>query len=142
VSDTPEAAALRVLEAAIGHSFEDESLLEMALTHASRAHEMDAGPREVSPPGSHFPLKVTKGPEDGEVVLYWEDLRTDAMQPRDDGVNPATPAREYTVWQGTIGSYESHAPLAQLVHRFDHTRLRGVEDEQESEKRQVAFIRF
>jgi len=43
VSDTLETNARRVLEAAIGHSFEDESLLETALTHASRAHEMGAG---------------------------------------------------------------------------------------------------
>ena len=77
-------------------------------------HEMDAGPREVSPAGSHFPLKAVKGPTAGEVVLSWEDLRTDAMQPRDDGVNPAAPAREYTIWQGTIGSYYDHSPVPGL----------------------------
>jgi glucose/arabinose dehydrogenase len=70
------------------------------------------GPREVSPPGSHFPVKMNKGAGDHEVVLFWEDLRTDAMQPRDDGVNPQAPAREYTVWMGTLGSYASHSPLA------------------------------
>jgi ribonuclease-3 len=43
VSDTLEADARRALEAAIGHRFADESLLETALTHASRAHEMGAG---------------------------------------------------------------------------------------------------
>ena len=43
MSDTLETDARRVLEAAIGHSFEDESLLETALMHASRAHEMGAG---------------------------------------------------------------------------------------------------
>jgi ribonuclease-3 len=37
------ADARRALEAAIGHSFEDESLLETALTHSSRAHETSAG---------------------------------------------------------------------------------------------------
>ena len=43
MSEIPEADARRVFEAAIGHSFEDESLLEMALTHSSRAHEMGTG---------------------------------------------------------------------------------------------------
>ena len=73
------------------------------------------GPREVSAPGSHFPLTVGRGASAGDVVLSWEDLRTDAMQPRDDGTNPLRPVREYTVWQGTIGSWTSHA----VVPGFD-----------------------
>jgi ribonuclease-3 len=38
-----EAEARRALEAAIGHRFTDASLLETALTHASRAHELGTG---------------------------------------------------------------------------------------------------
>jgi ribonuclease-3 len=38
-----EADARRALEASIGHRFADASLLETALVHASRAHEMGAG---------------------------------------------------------------------------------------------------
>ena len=77
-------------------------------------HEQEPGPREVSPAWSHFPLKVAKGAVTGDVVVSWEDLRTDAMQPRDDGTEPAAPAREYTVWQGTIGSWGSHVPVTGL----------------------------
>ena len=77
-------------------------------------HEQEPGPREVSPGGSHFPLKVAKGAVTGEVVVSWEDLRTDAVQPRDDGTEPAAPAREYTVWQGTIGDWDSHVPVTGL----------------------------
>jgi hypothetical protein len=74
-------------------------------------HEQQAGPREVSAPGSHFPLKVARGALPGEVLIHWEDLRTDAMQPRDDGVDPLTPEREYTIWMGNIGEWSSHAPV-------------------------------
>lgn len=77
-------------------------------------HEQQPGPREVSAPGSPFPLTVSKGAIDGEVVLHWEDLRTDAMQPRDDGVKPTTPEREYTVWRGDMGSWSSHSPVSGL----------------------------
>jgi len=42
VSDTLEASARQELEGALGHRFDDESLLETALTHASRAHETSA----------------------------------------------------------------------------------------------------
>ncbi len=76
-------------------------------------HEQEAGPREVSAPGSHFPLMVGKGGA-GEVVLHWEDLRTDAVQPRDDGTDPMTPEREYTVWRGNMGDWASHAPVSGL----------------------------
>jgi len=74
-------------------------------------HEQAPGPREVSAPGSHFPLKVEKGAVAGEVVVYWEDLRADAMQPRDDGEFPVPPKAEYTIWRGEIGDWESHAPV-------------------------------
>jgi len=77
-------------------------------------HEQRPGPREVSGPGSHFPLTVSKGAVDGEVVLHWEDLRTDAMQPRDDGTDPLPPEREYTVWRGDVGDWSSHAPVSGL----------------------------
>jgi ribonuclease-3 len=43
VSDGFEKDARGALEAAIGHRFGDEELLETALTHASRAHETDGG---------------------------------------------------------------------------------------------------
>jgi ribonuclease-3 len=43
VSTSLEAGARCALEAAIGHRFADESLLETALTHASHAHETGAG---------------------------------------------------------------------------------------------------
>lgn len=78
------------------------------------------GPREVSAPGSHFPLRVEKGATTSEVVLYWEDLRSEATQPRDDGNpnpslrQPQQPKREYTVWRGTLGSWYSHGPVAGL----------------------------
>lgn len=86
------------------------------------------GPREVSKPGSHFPLSLAKGASPDEVVLYFEDLREDAMQPRDDGLPgdprprgddppgpgrlPAAPEREYTIWMGTLGTWDSHNPVS------------------------------
>src|SRR5882672_3063319 len=77
------------------------------------------GPREVSAEGSHFPLRIDKqaGFPDN-VVVSWEDLRSDATQPRDQGTpDPATrlplpPAREYLIWRGTLGTFYSHG-LAQ-----------------------------
>jgi thiol-disulfide isomerase/thioredoxin len=74
-------------------------------------HDDETGPREVSPPSSPFPLTVRPGATDDEVVLAWEDLRRDAEQPRDDGSDPLPPEREYTVWMGTLGSFDSHAPV-------------------------------
>jgi glucose/arabinose dehydrogenase/thiol-disulfide isomerase/thioredoxin len=85
-------------------------------------HDTAPGPREVSMPGSHFPLKVAKGATSDEVVLYFEDLREDATQPRDDGNPdpvptptsgrlPAAPEREYTVWMGDLGTWSSHAAV-------------------------------
>lgn len=77
-------------------------------------HESQPGPREVSGPTGHFPLRVEKGATDAEVLVYWEDLRDDALQNRDDGVNPLPPLRQYTIWRGTIGSWYSHAAVAGL----------------------------
>jgi len=71
-------------------------------------HEGAAGPREVSAPGSPFPVRIARGPSSSEVVVTWEDLREDARQPKDDGVNALPPARTYTVWRGTMGSYTGH----------------------------------
>lgn len=70
------------------------------------------GPREVSAPGSHFPLRIDKGALADEVVVTFEDLRSDAMQPRDDGSLPLAPVREFQVWQGTLGSWSSHAVVS------------------------------
>ncbi len=72
------------------------------------------GPREVSPDKTYFPLRVDKGTLANDVVVYWEDLRSDATQPRENGTDPAAPVREYTVWQGTLGTYYSHNPVAGL----------------------------
>jgi len=77
-------------------------------------YDDQVGPREVSPKGSHFPLRVDKsaGAPDN-VVLSWEDLRSDATQPRDDSnANPALrqprpPSREFTIWKGTLGAFNS-----------------------------------
>ena len=83
-------------------------------------HDETPGPREVSKPGSHFPLRVDKG-AGSDVQVSWEDLRSDAMQPRDDGNadpaarQPLQPAREYTVWKGTLGNWTSHAPVGGLT---------------------------
>jgi len=77
-------------------------------------HAQEPGPREVSAPGSHFPLTVGKGAIAGQVVLHWEDLRKDALQPRDDGTDPTVPQGEYTVWRGDIGDWSSHAPVTGL----------------------------
>jgi glucose/arabinose dehydrogenase/thiol-disulfide isomerase/thioredoxin len=74
-------------------------------------HEGAPGPREVSPPGTPFPLRVRRV-SPTQVELTWEDLRNDARQPRDDGTNPLAPERVYTVWRGTMGSYGSHTQLA------------------------------
>ena len=87
-------------------------------------YDAQPGPREVSPPGSAFPLQVQKGGADTEVVLLWEDLRDDAKQPRDNGVDPLAGDREYTVWRGTLGSFASHTPLA----GFDATAGTAVND--------------
>ena len=40
-------------------------------------HDAQAGPREVSKPGSSFPLRVDRGATAGEVVISFEDLRSD-----------------------------------------------------------------
>lgn len=76
-------------------------------------HDGEIGPREVAK-GSHFPLVVKKGGIASEVELYFEDLRSDALQPRDNGTNPQAPAREYSVWMGTLGSYYSHSVVSGL----------------------------
>jgi thiol-disulfide isomerase/thioredoxin len=73
-------------------------------------HRGDPGPREVSPPGSPFPLRLAKGPVPGELILRWEDLREDAKQPRASGGLPALPEREYTIWRGSLGVWTSHSP--------------------------------
>ena len=82
------------------------------------------GAREVSKPGSPFPLRIDKtGGSPDDVVISWEDLRSDATQPRDDGNptpsarQPLPPAREYTLWKGTFGSWSTHA----IVPGFDAT---------------------
>jgi thiol-disulfide isomerase/thioredoxin len=74
------------------------------------------GPREVSAKGSHFPLRIDKSPGfPDNVIVSWEDLRSDSTQPRDDGNAdpearlPRAPAREYAIWKGTLGTYYSHA---------------------------------
>jgi thiol-disulfide isomerase/thioredoxin len=80
-------------------------------------HDDDPGPREVSRPGSHFPLRVDRG-AGSDVQIFWEDLRSDALQPRDDGNadptlrQPLQPEREYTIWQGTLGDWSSHVPVS------------------------------
>lgn len=76
-------------------------------------HDAAPGPREVSPPFSHFPLQVDRGAGD-TVIITWEDLRRDAMQPRDNGSSPQAPEREYTVWSGDLGSFYSHNPVVGL----------------------------
>jgi thiol-disulfide isomerase/thioredoxin len=76
-------------------------------------YDTQPGPREVSASGSHFPFLIEKG-AGGELVLYWEDLRDDALQPRDNGSVPLAGVREYTVWQGDIGTWYSHSPIAGL----------------------------
>jgi glucose/arabinose dehydrogenase/thiol-disulfide isomerase/thioredoxin len=74
-------------------------------------HEGPAGPREVSAPGSYFPLVVAKTSIANRFELFWEDLRDDAKQPRKIGTQPLAPEREYRVWRGTIGSWSGHTPL-------------------------------
>lgn len=78
-------------------------------------YDAQPGPREVSPAGSPFPLQVDKGATDSELVIRWEDLRDDAKQPRDNGVDPLPPEREYTVWRGTMGDFASHTPVPGLT---------------------------
>ncbi|HEX6851026.1 MAG TPA: PQQ-dependent sugar dehydrogenase, partial [Candidatus Polarisedimenticolaceae bacterium] len=76
------------------------------------------GPREVSAPGSHFPVRIDKGTLANEVVVTFEDLRSDATQPRDDGnADPALrlpqpPVREFQIWQGNLGTWYSHAVVS------------------------------
>ncbi len=74
-------------------------------------HDTVAGPREVAKKGSHFPLMLDKSSGD-DVTLTWEDLRMDAKQPRRNGDEPALPVREYTVWQGNLGTFDSHSAVA------------------------------
>ncbi len=77
-------------------------------------HEGEAGPREVSAEDSYFPLILGKPPVLNRVDLFWEDLRDDAKQPRDGSGAPALPVREYRVWMGSIGDWDSHTPMASL----------------------------
>ncbi len=74
-------------------------------------HRGAPGPREVSPPGSPFYLRIAKGSSSSELLVSWEDLRDDAKQPRNSGTTILAPEREYTIWRGTIGSWTSHVPL-------------------------------
>ena len=71
------------------------------------------GPREVSGPDSYIPLRVSAVGDD-EVEVYWEDIRRDSMQPQDDGAIATGLAREYVVWRGTIGVWDSHSPVSNL----------------------------
>jgi thiol-disulfide isomerase/thioredoxin len=57
---------------------------------------------------------MTKGAGDDDYVLSWEDLRTDAMQPRNSGSTPQPPVREFTIWRGDLGNFYSHAPVGGL----------------------------
>jgi thiol-disulfide isomerase/thioredoxin len=52
------------------------------------------------------------GGADDEVDLTWEDLRSDAFQPRDDGSDPTLPEREYSVWMGELGNFYSHSVMS------------------------------
>lgn len=72
-------------------------------------HDDQPGPREVSRAGSYFPLMVGATGSENEVEVSWEDLRSDAYQPRDDGADPLLPEREYSVWMGDLGNFYSHA---------------------------------
>ncbi|HKQ61075.1 MAG TPA: PQQ-dependent sugar dehydrogenase [Candidatus Polarisedimenticolaceae bacterium] len=77
-------------------------------------YDVAPGPREVSAPASPFPLRVERNAVAGQYDVYWEDLRDDAKQPRDNGTNPSLPVREFTVWKGTLGSFASHTPVVGL----------------------------
>lgn len=76
------------------------------------------GPREVSAPGTYFPLRVDHAADSNKVTLYWEDLREQGMQPRHGATDPLPSVREYTIWQGQLpivgGSY-SHNPVSGMV---------------------------
>ncbi|NJN64332.1 MAG: PQQ-dependent sugar dehydrogenase [Acidobacteria bacterium] len=77
-------------------------------------HDGEIGPREVSRKGTYFPLGVRKGATPNQVEVSFEDLRSDALQPRDNGTDPQPPAREYSVFMGTLGNYYSHAVVSGL----------------------------
>ncbi|MCP3979207.1 MAG: redoxin domain-containing protein [bacterium] len=77
-------------------------------------YDATPGPREVSGPGSHFPLRVEKGATDSQVELYWEDLRDDGKQPLGDATTLTPGERSYVVWRGDIGSFSSHTAVAGL----------------------------
>jgi thiol-disulfide isomerase/thioredoxin len=71
------------------------------------------GPREVSRPGTYFPLRVDKQTLPDRVAVVFEDLREDSMQPQNSGALPVAWKREYTIWRGNLGSWYSHT--AQVV---------------------------
>jgi thiol-disulfide isomerase/thioredoxin len=78
-------------------------------------HDDVPGPREVAKTGTYFPLMIAEsGGAAGELELTWEDLRSDAYQPRDDGADPTFPEREYTVWMGDLGNFYSHSQVPEL----------------------------
>lgn len=70
-----------------------------------RMYEDRPGPREVSPPGSPFPLSVKK--EGSLLRLEWEELGPlDAGRPPRNGGQDAT---AYRIWEGTLpiaGAYD------------------------------------
>ena len=65
------------------------------------------GPREVSGPSSYVPLRVDRIGA-AAVEVSWEDIRDDAMQPQHSGTSATGLGREYTVWRGDIGQWDSH----------------------------------
>jgi len=76
-------------------------------------HDEAAGPREVSATESYVPLRLGKseGVVGPRVEIFWEDLRKDSMQVGRDGNQPTAPVREYTVWRGEFGVWDSHTPF-------------------------------
>jgi len=71
-------------------------------------HDETAGPREVSAPGTYFPLRVDKTAFANSLNIFWEDLRQDSMQPQNVSATIFPAKREYTIWRGTLGNYYSH----------------------------------
>jgi len=66
------------------------------------------GPREVSPPGSLFPLTLEKS--GSNLNAYWENVDYDAWVGTKKGTTQ--PSQKYTIWEGTLpitGGVYNHA---------------------------------
>ncbi len=90
-------------------------------------HDSHPGSRILSPPKSPFPVRLGKGESSDELVIYFENLRTDAEQPSQNETTsePQRPVPSYIVWKGTDIANGSYTVKEKLYEPDESTIVSG-----------------